>query len=390
MRASSAGPGARAAGRSGRSAVDPSARPFAPPAPDPSPRSGAYARPAGKTASCAPARAPNALCVSGYGHCSPTKAAKSGPSCTPSMTTSRTTSGPPQCCAGSTKARAPDILRELSAGSTTAHPRRPRRAARRQTRHTPAQHPGRHRGPPATRRADGPASSAGPAASSPIATIPANNNCSTPTRCGISCGDCVPAWAARIPPTGRPSSFSSTSGRRSNCSTGAPPATSRSRRLGRATWTTWLSSDEASHRRQVGNFVRWAKKQKLTNLEFPAVKWDGPAGVIDTEARWANARRLLHDDTVRTRGPRRRSVGPALRPMAGRDQPPHPRTRPDQRRHRAFAAGPRTGRAARTTRRPRPRPGRTADGVMPLSATKAPHPGCSPAGDPDTRSAAPA
>ena len=61
---------------------------------------------------------------------------------------------------------------------------------------------------------------------------------------------------------------------------------------------TWLSSDEASPRRQVGSFVRWAKKQKLANLEFPAVKWDGPAGVIDTEARWANARRLLHDDTA--------------------------------------------------------------------------------------------
>jgi hypothetical protein len=34
------------------------------------------------------------------------------------------------------------------------------------------------------------------------------------------------------------------------------------------------------------------------NLEFPAVKRDGPAGVIDTEARWENARRLLHDDTA--------------------------------------------------------------------------------------------
>ena len=50
-RASSAGPGARAAGRSGRSVVDPSLRPFAPPAPDRSPRSGVYARPAGETAS---------------------------------------------------------------------------------------------------------------------------------------------------------------------------------------------------------------------------------------------------------------------------------------------------------------------------------------------------
>jgi hypothetical protein len=34
------------------------------------------------------------------------------------------------------------------------------------------------------------------------------------------------------------------------------------------------------------------------NLEFPAVKRDGPAAVIDTEARWENARRLLHDDTA--------------------------------------------------------------------------------------------
>ena len=60
----------------------------------------------------------------------------------------------------------------------------------------------------------------------------------------------------------------------------------------------WLSSDDASHRRQVGHFVRWAKKQKLTNLEFPAVKWYGPVAAIDTEGRWENARRLLHDDTV--------------------------------------------------------------------------------------------
>jgi hypothetical protein len=34
------------------------------------------------------------------------------------------------------------------------------------------------------------------------------------------------------------------------------------------------------------------------NLEFPAVKWDGSAAVIDTEARWVNARRLLHDGTA--------------------------------------------------------------------------------------------
>jgi hypothetical protein len=41
------------------------------------------------------------------------------------------------------------------------------------------------------------------------------------------------------------------------------------------------------------------KKQKLTTLDAPAVRWDGPCGVIDTEARWDQARRLLHDDTIK-------------------------------------------------------------------------------------------
>jgi len=33
-------------------------------------------------------------------------------------------------------------------------------------------------------------------------------------------------------------------------------------------------------------------------LEFPAVRWHGPTGQIDTEARWEQARRLLHDDDL--------------------------------------------------------------------------------------------
>ena len=40
-------------------------------------------------------------------------------------------------------------------------------------------------------------------------------------------------------------------------------------------------------------------KQKLTTLDAPAVKWDGLCGVIDTEARWDQARRLLHDETIK-------------------------------------------------------------------------------------------
>lgn len=61
---------------------------------------------------------------------------------------------------------------------------------------------------------------------------------------------------------------------------------------------TWLTSDDAVHRREAGHFVRWANREKLTSLEIPASRWDGPTGTIDTEARWHHARRLLHDDTI--------------------------------------------------------------------------------------------
>jgi hypothetical protein len=62
---------------------------------------------------------------------------------------------------------------------------------------------------------------------------------------------------------------------------------------------TWIAGEEAILRREAGHFIRWANKQKLTRLNFPAVKWDGPSGVIDTETRWDQARWLLHDDTVK-------------------------------------------------------------------------------------------
>jgi len=61
----------------------------------------------------------------------------------------------------------------------------------------------------------------------------------------------------------------------------------------------WLAGDQASHRLEAGHFVRWAKGQKLTSLDFPATKWGGPTRVLDTEARWQQARWLLHDTTLR-------------------------------------------------------------------------------------------
>jgi hypothetical protein len=61
----------------------------------------------------------------------------------------------------------------------------------------------------------------------------------------------------------------------------------------------WLTTTQAGHRADAGNFVRWAKRNKLTRLDFAAVRWGGPSGVIDTETRWQQARRLIHDDTLK-------------------------------------------------------------------------------------------
>ena len=62
---------------------------------------------------------------------------------------------------------------------------------------------------------------------------------------------------------------------------------------------TWMGDAGAVHRTDAGNFVRWARRNKLTTLDFAAVKWGGPSGVIDTETRWEQARWLLHDDSLR-------------------------------------------------------------------------------------------
>ena len=70
---------------------------------------------------------------------------------------------------------------------------------------------------------------------------------------------------------------------------------------GQADLDRWLSGSEASHRYQAGHFVRWAARQRLTALSFPATRWQGPARALDDQARWQAARRLLHDDTLGAR-----------------------------------------------------------------------------------------
>ncbi|MER7813308.1 hypothetical protein [Streptomyces sp900116325] len=62
-----------------------------------------------------------------------------------------------------------------------------------------------------------------------------------------------------------------------------------------------MACDDVRHRREAGHFVRWALAQKIArDLSFPAVRWNGPTQAMDDEARWATARRLLHDDTLKT------------------------------------------------------------------------------------------
>ncbi len=60
----------------------------------------------------------------------------------------------------------------------------------------------------------------------------------------------------------------------------------------------WIAVAPAAQRGRTGPFIRWAKRQKLTRLDFAATAWTGPTGVLDTEGRWEQARQLLHDDTV--------------------------------------------------------------------------------------------
>jgi hypothetical protein len=63
----------------------------------------------------------------------------------------------------------------------------------------------------------------------------------------------------------------------------------------------WLSRTEGVNHHHPGNFVRWAARQRLTGLAFPAKRWQGPTSALDDQARWQVARRLLHDATLSTR-----------------------------------------------------------------------------------------
>jgi hypothetical protein len=58
----------------------------------------------------------------------------------------------------------------------------------------------------------------------------------------------------------------------------------------------WLAGASSQLGRSA-SFVRWAvARRHASGLTAPATRWTGPSGPLDQDRRWADARRLLHDD----------------------------------------------------------------------------------------------
>ena len=63
-----------------------------------------------------------------------------------------------------------------------------------------------------------------------------------------------------------------------------------------ADYDQWLAGGPGYRARSAG-FVRWAVRHRhASGLSAPAARWPGPAGPLDQDRRWADARRLLHDE----------------------------------------------------------------------------------------------
>lgn len=62
----------------------------------------------------------------------------------------------------------------------------------------------------------------------------------------------------------------------------------------------WMTNASTARQGRTGPFVRWARRNRLTRLDFPATGWHGPTGVLDTESRWDHARQLLDSQSTIT------------------------------------------------------------------------------------------
>lgn len=62
----------------------------------------------------------------------------------------------------------------------------------------------------------------------------------------------------------------------------------------------WRTDSDARYRTDGSGFLRWLTTNKLVNTSLVGVsRWHGRAELIDGEDRWAAARRLLHDQTLK-------------------------------------------------------------------------------------------
>ncbi|WP_177235527.1 hypothetical protein [Streptomyces sp. MUSC 14] len=63
----------------------------------------------------------------------------------------------------------------------------------------------------------------------------------------------------------------------------------------------WMADPTVSYPDETGHFVRWSVQHRhARDLAYGTVRWTGPLSTIDSEKRWADARRLLNDDTLPT------------------------------------------------------------------------------------------
>jgi hypothetical protein len=60
----------------------------------------------------------------------------------------------------------------------------------------------------------------------------------------------------------------------------------------------WMAGASTAQKGRTGHFVRWARSRKHASVDFPATRWNGPTRTLDTEERWNQARRLLHDGVL--------------------------------------------------------------------------------------------
>jgi hypothetical protein len=70
--------------------------------------------------------------------------------------------------------------------------------------------------------------------------------------------------------------------------------------LGHADIDQWLANRQIARRAELGAFLRWARRERLTTVAVAVRQWGGPRDSVDHDQRWTHARRLLHDDTLAT------------------------------------------------------------------------------------------